>query len=42
MEEKTNEKSEGSKNPKIFERAIENGKKHKIKLVPGTENGVKL
>ena len=24
--------------PRIFERAIENAKKHKIKLVPGTEN----
>ena len=38
VEEKTNEDVKVLKNLRIFERAIENGKKHRIKLVPGTQN----
>ena len=38
MEEEANEKVSSSKNSRIFERAIENAKKHRINLMPGTEN----
>ena len=38
IKDKTMGEMETLKNPRIFQRAIENAKKHKIKLTPGIEN----